>query len=186
MKKFAMIFVTLFAVNVMAHDEEATSLVSINVGGFFTNVETAVLRDNGKLEVVTSALIAGEGEVVATHGQFVLASKQLAPKVYRDLKSRISTLSRAKITERFPQIVCMMIAPPGPVSDLSVRKDFDYQTGTATGDMKVVLTQPGCWRMYHAFPATPHAMNAAHYLKGSVMSLARQMLHDRDAEFAAE
>ena len=88
------------------------------------------------------------------------------------LKASAVNLSKAKITTKTAQIICMMM--PGPAASnnhLSVATDYDYHTDDFTGAMKLVLGPQGCWVRKPVFPANQYDRATAKELKALIKIL---------------
>ncbi|MEZ4751266.1 MAG: hypothetical protein R3B54_11790 [Bdellovibrionota bacterium] len=97
----------------------------------------------------------------------------LPDALYTKMLFETIQLSNAKLNIRRQDIVCMMIAPPGPSEDLSIRADYDREIGF-TGELRQVLTQRGCWAHIHVSPEQEHLKFVAYQLVGQLNALTHQ------------
>ncbi|MCB9254476.1 MAG: hypothetical protein H6617_07315 [Bdellovibrionaceae bacterium] len=97
----------------------------------------------------------------------------LTDELYTKMLFESIQLSNAKLDIRRQDIVCMMIAPPGPSEDLSVRSGYDREIGF-TGELRQVQTQRGCWAHLHVTPEQEHLKLIAYQLIGQLNALTHQ------------
>lgn len=66
--------------------------------------------------------------------------------------SNIARLSEVNVVETRYDVVCMMMAMPGPSRALSVATGYDYNSRKFSGDLRVIETNSGCWQHEHTSP----------------------------------
>jgi hypothetical protein len=110
-----------------------------------------------------TAIVDNYGLLNVTNEQGkLIGKKNLSKKTLATLSSYAQTLSNADIEEHHAQVVCMMMMPASQ-SDLSVST---AEEGIFTGDIRLVLTEQGCWNSHKVFPTEEYIRGYANLLKG--------------------
>ena len=136
-------------------------------------VVVAKLTDDKEIKITTSSAFGrfpffNSGDNVETK-EF---TKPLNDKIYNMLKHNVMNLSKAEITTREAQVICMMM--PGPAQSnnhLSVLADYDYNEDDFLGKMKLVSGPQGCWVRKATFPKNQYDRATAQELKALLKAL---------------
>ncbi len=78
---------------------------------------------------------------------------ELHEKLYHKLLTLTKRLSSAKLQKTTSDLVCQMMPPKGPSSDLRVKRGYNWKEGF-TGELEEVYDQRGCWASFHIKPKT--------------------------------
>jgi hypothetical protein len=125
----------------------------------------AMLELNGsEKELSYKATIDNYGELKVTNAAGkTIGKKSLTKKTLAVLTNYAEGLANAEIKTDQSMAVCEVM-PPLSQSNLSVSR-ADEETGVFTGEMRLVLTEQGCWNPQKTWPTQDYQREEAIILK---------------------
>jgi len=139
-------------------------------------------------QVYGLASVRADGVLTVNHYQYTWSSGiqgtfigsdeiTLAPAVMQRLTSMIQQLANAETERHVSEIVCMMMPMPGPSRALFVRRGYEWQTESYTGELEEVLSNSGCWDPIRITLKHQYNLASAHALMSAIEMITLQVLN---------
>jgi len=131
----------------------------------------AILKRNRVLRLKIQKIKGGgEGPPVGPQRVF---KRKLSIGQYNDLFNKVTQLSNSKIENTYSDFVCMMLPPASLANDhLKVKRDYEYNSYSFNGSLKLISTPTGCWLGDKVYPKSDESKNLVHGLKAAIKAVA--------------